>query len=365
MGDFFQLAFLPWRGAVLGLDQSFSDGLIWGHGGHLTYVPDLVQPGLGPDLAKPQIDYRFGTDERTLKLNSQSPPALLEFSLKPQGTNFALAGKVSGGFGLEEIFKKADGTIWAQGKVRLDAAFQASSRSPAGLLAGMGGSGTLSHDSLTLPKFSPDVFLGGLADVKDASGLQASLALVHSGTGFEIPAGEMKFDLAQGVANFEKLAVSRGTVTLQIAGVHDLGNNETQLDLTTSKADQPDLPPFTVSYRGPPGDLAEHEDFNALSTKLGYGFIARDMAELDRVKQEQEKLAAEQAAQQQADQQKFAAYQAQRAELRLRLRELKVHAVQRELNAARYKATLDAAIAAGQAITRLEKQKYLRMLPAN
>ncbi|MEO6607032.1 MAG: hypothetical protein ABIN69_01015, partial [Aestuariivirga sp.] len=125
------------------------------------------------------------------------------------------------------------------------------------------------------------------------------------------------------------------------------------------------LPGFKVSYQGPVGALSEKDDFKALSDKLGYGFIARDMAELDRVKQEQEKLNAEQAAQQQADQEKFAAYQAQRSELRLRLRELKVHAAQREIDAARYKATVDAAIAAGQVINRAEKRKYLRMLPGN
>ncbi len=365
LGDVLELAFLPWRGASLGLDQSFSDGLILGHGGHINLVPDILAPGVGPDLTKPVIDYQFGLDQRVFKLAAQSPATTLEFSLKPDGSNFALAGKLAGGFALDEILRKSDGTIFAKGPAQLSAEFSASARSPAGLLAQLSGSGSLKHDRVLLPKFSPDAFYAGLANVKDASSLQSSFALASAGPGLELAPAEMKFELAQGSANFEKRNVEQGSVGLAIAASDDLANNDVRLGLTASKGDQPDLPSFTVSYRGPAGNLTQRDDFKALSDKLGYGFIARDMAELDRVKQEQEKLAAEQAAQQQADQEKFAAYQAQRGELRLRLRELKVHAAQREINAVRYRATVEAAIAAGQAINKLERQKFLHMLPTN
>jgi hypothetical protein len=288
---------------------------------------------------------------------------LLEFTLKPDGANFALDGKLDGGFGLDEIMRKADGSILAQGEARIAASFNGTARSPLGLLAALSGTGTLKLEKPVFPQFSPEPFFASLADVKDASGLQSTFKLASSGPGTEFDGGQTDFEIKQGNAGFQALALNKGNVAVGLSAAHDLANDELHVDLSASKTDQPDLPAFKVSYQGPAGALSEKDDFGALSTKLGYGFIARDMAELDRVKQEQEKLNAEQAAQQQADAEKFAAYQAQRGELRLRLRELKVHAAQRDINAARYKATVDAAIAAGQAMIKAERQRLLRMLP--
>lgn len=363
LSEFLAGTFLPWRGENTSLDGSFSDGLILGWGGHIHYRPDLLTPGLGPDLAKPDIDFDFGKDQRHFKLVSADGPSdFLEFSLKPEGTNFNVDGKVSRGFDLGEILRKADGMVLAKGPAGIVATFNSSARSPLGLLAAMGGSGTVKFDKLSLPQFSPEQFFARLPTVKDAGGLQSTFKLVSLPPGTEFGAGQFDFDIKQGSANFAGVALNNGTLTVQLSGNHDLGNDELRLDLLASKSDQQDLPGFTVSFLGPAGGLSEKDDFTALSAKLGYGFIARDMAELDRVKQEQEKLNAEQAAQQQADQEKFAAYQAQRGELRLRLRELKVHAAQREIDAARYKATVEAAIAVGQAINKAEKRKYLQML---
>jgi hypothetical protein len=364
--DFLGAGFLPWRGDYTSLDQSFSDGLILGRSGYIRYVPDILSPGLGPDIAKPSIDFSFAKDQRQFKLASaDGSSSLLEFVLKPEGSNFNLDGKLVSGFDLSEILRRADGSVLGKGGASISASFNASARSPSGLLAGMMGTGTLKLQPFSLPQFSPEPFFASLADVKDASGLQSTLTLASSGPGTELDGGQVDFDIKQGNANFQTLSVNKDALSVGISINLDLSGDDLRVDLSAAKNDQPDLPGFKVTYQGPVGALSEKEDFKALSDKLGYGFIARDMAELDRVKQEQEKLNAEQAAQEQADQEKFAAYQAQRGELRLRLREMKVHAAQREINAARYKATVDAAIAAGQAINKVERRKYLRLLPQN
>lgn len=366
LAEFLAGGFLPWRGENTSIDQSFSDGLILGLSGRIHYRPQSLTPGLGAMLADPDVDFSFDKDQRHFKLSAaDGGPGLLEFTLKPDGANFTLDGKLENNFDLSEVMRKADGTVLAQGPANLAASFTSSARSPSGLLVAMNGSGTLKYDALTLGQYSPEPFFASLADVKDASGLQNTFKLASSGPGTKFDGGQVGFAIKQGSADFQNLSLNKGTLAVALGGSHDLANNELRVDLTASKSDQPDLPSFKVTYQGPTGALSEKDDFKALSDKLGYGFIARDMAELDRVKQEQEKLNAEQAAQQQADQEKFAAYQAQRGELRLRLRELKVHAAQREIDAARYKATVDAAIATGQAINKIERRKYLRMLPAN
>ena len=98
-------------------------------------------------------------------------------------------------------------------------------------------------------------------------------------------------------------------------------------------------------------------------SKLGATLISKDMAELDRIAQEQKKAEAEAAAQAQADKNKFDAFQAQRVELRLQQRMIKVFAQQRAIDSARAKAALDAALGYGLSIAKDERRRLLQRLP--
>ncbi|MEO6606964.1 MAG: AsmA family protein, partial [Aestuariivirga sp.] len=283
LAEFLGVGFLPWRGDYTSLDQSFSDGFILGRVGHIHYVPDLLSPGLGPDLAKPAIDFSFAKDARQFKLaGADQGSNLLEFSLKTDGSNFTLDGKLASGFNLDEILRKPDGTVLGKGNAAITANFTSSARSPAGLLAGMTGTGRLKLLPLSLPLFSPEPFFTSLADVKDASGLQNTFKLVNSAPGTELDGGQVDIAIKQGSADLQTLSLNQGTLVVALSASHDLANNDLRVDLVASKSDQPDLPGFKVSYQGPVGALSEKDDFKALSDKLGYGFIARDMAELDR-----------------------------------------------------------------------------------
>ena len=72
---------------------------------------------------------------------------------------------------------------------------------------------------------------------------------------------------------------------------------------------------------------------------------------------------ADAAAQTAADKSKFDAFQAQRMELRLQQRMIKVFAQQRAMDSARAKATLDAAVNYGLSIAKDEKRRLLQRLP--
>ena len=70
----------------------------------------------------------------------------------------------------------------------------------------------------------------------------------------------------------------------------------------------------------------------------------------------------EEAVQQASDNAKFVAYQAQRNELRLRLRELRVHAAQRVLDAKNLKAEGDRLLNEGQQLNKIEIPNLLHAL---
>ncbi|MDE2447029.1 MAG: hypothetical protein KGO94_12705, partial [Alphaproteobacteria bacterium] len=179
----------------------------------------------------------------------------------------------------------------------------------------------------------------------------------------DLEGGIHGFTIAKGVVTGEAITTALPASTVILTPAYDFSNNQAKANIILNASNRLDLPELRINYEGAVGNLARRSDTAAISAKLGYAFIARDIAELDRVKKEQEKLVAEEAAQTQEDQVKYAAYQAQRQELRLRLRELKVHAAQRVITLARRKADLDAAVAAGAAITKSEMPKYLRLLP--
>ena len=101
---------------------------------------------------------------------------------------------------------------------------------------------------------------------------------------------------------------------------------------------------------------------NAVASTLGFKLVARDLAELERVQKEQEKAAADELAQQKVDEEKFAAFQAQRNELRLRLREQKIFDEQRLERAVKLKAELAKLIREGAVLNKAEIEKYLRSL---
>jgi hypothetical protein len=117
-----------------------------------------------------------------------------------------------------------------------------------------------------------------------------------------------------------------------------------------------------ISYAGPPAALARNENKAELSSKLGYAIMQKNVVELERVQQEQLRLAAEEEKLRQADEERLQAYYAQRDELQLRRRELKVHAEMRVLAAEKLREQLESARAANVEINRSELRQRLREL---
>jgi hypothetical protein len=85
------------------------------------------------------------------------------------------------------------------------------------------------------------------------------------------------------------------------------------------------LPAMEIAYAGAPLALARSEDNAALTAALGFEILQQGVDELERLQQEQLRMAAEEEKARQEDEARLQAYYAQRDELRLRQREMKVH----------------------------------------
>jgi AsmA-like C-terminal region len=356
--------FMPWRNALPALDDGFAAPTPEGWHGEVWLRPAALM-NLGASLKESVVGINFEQHSRSISVASQEgdhEPFMLDLTVRQGDNSFELNGGGHGAISVSPFLKAQDGSGVVQGRVILDGQFEGTGRSPQAMLSALKGEGSYQLEDATLVSLSPDPFYKQLDVVKDADGLQHAFDGLLKGSGFSLGSEKQKITIDKGTMLADPVNVSLESADAKISQSFDLSNHVLKTLVQLSGKTRGDLPEIKVSYEGSPGNLVRRSDTAAISAKLGYAFIARDMAELDRIKQEQEKLAAEEAAQTQADEAKFAAYQAQRMELRLRLREMKVHAAERAIQADRKKAEMDKIITDSNAIKKLEYPRLLRML---
>ena len=104
------------------------------------------------------------------------------------------------------------------------------------------------------------------------------------------------------------------------------------------------------------------EDRTALTSYLGFKVLEQGVDALEKVQAEQERMAIEEEKLRKVDEERLTAFYAQRAELRLRQRELKVHSAQRILDVELAQAEEHRLIRDGEVINKAELRLRLREL---
>jgi hypothetical protein len=146
--------------------------------------------------------------------------------------------------------------------------------------------------------------------------------------------------------------------------IAELADGKFDLGVVLSLKALPELPPMEISYSGTPSKLEAGEDRTALTSYLGFKVLEQGVDALEKVQKEQERMAIEEEKLRKLDEERLTAFYAQRAELRLRQRELKVHAAQRILDVELAKAEEQRLIRDGEAINKAElrlRQRELRV----
>jgi uncharacterized protein involved in outer membrane biogenesis len=354
--------FMPWHNGMPALDDGFAPPAPNGLHGEIWLRPTELQ-NLGIALKESVVGINFERHSRSLSIASQerdNEPFMLDLNLREGDNSFALTGSGHGSISMAPFLKAQDGSGIANGRVLLDGQFKGQGRSPQAILTSLTGNGWYQLQDAALVSLSPDPFYKQLDVVRNADGLQQAFDGLLKGPGFALGVDKQDIAIDKGIMEAKSLEVSLETANIEITPSFDLSSHVLKASVQLASKTQAGLPDIKVNYEGPPGELRRRSDTSAISAKLGYAFIARDMAELDRVKKEEEKLAAEELEQTQADEAKFAAYQAQRLELRLRLREMKVHAGQRLIEAERKKTEMDRLINDSMIIKKQEYPRFLR-----
>ena len=237
---------------------------------------------------------------------------------------------------------------------------RAAGRLPGGVLAALQGTGSYDIRDLRLASLTPAEFAQALAEVKDAAGLNAAFEVLRSGDGAaRNVAGTI--NVANGVATFMPVKFAVPGASAVISATAELAAGLIDMSVTLTLSQPFGLPPMEVSFAGPPEELARAEDKLELIARLGYSLMQKGVAELERLQREQERIAAEEERLRRRCR-KLAAYYAQRDELLLRRRELKVHAEMRVVAAEKLRVELEAERAADLDMNRVELRQRLREL---
>ena len=356
---------VEWRGQSLALDQSFASVPSMVKSAEIWLKPDHLAAGLNHNLNEAVVGLAFDDKGRSFNVAARSgddEPFKLDLALAPATRGMTVKASAHAGFDIASLATMPGGQNFLTGAAVTDFDGAGEGRSPAAVLASLQGKVVMTVKNMSLAEVSPDGFFGALGTLKNADDLQAAFKTLRQPPGTVISDQTLSFTVKDGVATAPAIAVATPQAKIGADARFDFASQIFTLALSLVGNTQVDKPPLKITYGGTAGDFTAREDYGEFARKLGYDFIAKDMAELDRVKKEQERLAAEEAAQQVSDQEKFAAYQAQRGELRLRLREMKIQAAQREIDAARFKAEVDKSIQDNQVLARAERARLLRTL---
>ncbi len=359
------LSLLNWSGYDGLLEHSFVDQKSALKSAEIWVRPTVLKTGLGPDLKDAVVGFALDNNGRSINVASRDAngePFKLDLLLKPKGPSFTLSASSHFAVDLENRFKLKTGEAIAKGVMIVDGEISGEGRSPQAVVANLTGNGSYVLRDAQLLNISPDRFFAQIKLVKDAATLQAAFDNLLQGPGMVLSSEKHDIGFSNGIALVDPLIVATADADVKVSPGFDATTGEVLADVTITPKLDAGLPAMRVTYSGLPDALEQRNDTSALSAKLGYAIVAKDLAELDRVQKEQAKLVAEEEAQRQRDEKKFAAYQAQRGELRLRQRELKIHAAQRLIDAAAQKAEMDKILAIGAAINKTDIAKFKRDL---
>jgi hypothetical protein len=338
LADVLGATFFAWTGRAPGIDTVFAAGVPLGLTGELWIAPKSLRVHEGFDASAVQIGITASAEETRMAVfgkDADGRKAVIELASRPDGGSRALAGTIVLPVDLARQLRLAGGAPVASGEGSIEMRFETAGRSPGGALAAMKGSGAYSFKDVRLLNISPEAFSRLIAEARDAAGLDAAFAGLANGG--ELAAGDVSGSIVidSGIAAFLPFQIMTRDANAVVKTMAELAEGKIDTSINLDLKAMKGLPAMEIAYAGVPSALSRSEDNAALTAALGFQILQKGVDELERIQQEQLRLAAEEEKARKEDEARLQAYYAQRDELRLRQRESRVHQRVRQQEAER------------------------------
>ena len=326
--DVLAAAFIAWTGRAPGIDTSFAAGPPLGLTGELWIAPKSLRLHEGFEASDAQIGITATPEETRMAVfgkDAVGRKAVVELASRPDEGSRRIEGRIVLPVDLARQLRLVGGAPVASGEGAIELAFQSRGRSPGGALAALKGSGSYAFKDVRLANISPETFTRLIGEAQDAAGLNAAFDGLSGGG--ELAAGDVSGSITvdDGIAAFLPFRVSTRDADATIKTIAEVAEGKIDTSIILDLKAKEGLPAMEIAYAGSPLALVRSEDNAAITAALGFEILQKGVNELERVQREALRLAAEEEKQRREDEARLRAYYAQRDELRLRQRELKVH----------------------------------------
>lgn len=363
--DVMAAAFLDWAGPAADLETGFAAGLPFGLTGELWITPRSLAVHPHFEVSGAEIAVAGKPDALNLTMFAKDRDgrgAQIEMTSARTDAGRKITGFLSLPLDLGRQLALAGGQPVAEGQGKLELRFASEGRSPAGALAAVEGEGRYDFENLRLLRLTPQAFATALGDAKDATGITRAFDALRGGAGLDFGPVAGTIGMKEGQVSFAPFSLTSAAADVEVKTLAELALAQIDADVTLRLKAREGLPPMSVSYAGPPQALARVEDNSELATALGVTIMQQGIDELERLQQEQQRLAKLEEQQRIEDEARLQAYYAQRDELLLRRREVKVHTEMQVMEADRLRRQIEQERAANAEINRLETRQRQREL---
>jgi AsmA family len=346
--DVVSMIMLRWRNKLPDFDDPFASELPFGIKGEMWLRPKALSLW-GREIANEAvIGVLSEPGSRRISLAGRSPKGetlAVELGIKPVSGQYEVEISGIAPVGLPALFTDTKGSVQIGGELSIEGQIKGTGLTPYAILADLTGKGRLQASGVRYINVAPQRFTDAMPKVVTAEDLSRAISLLDSGGGLDLGNFTSDITVTSGAARIAPLQRVFGKNTLTINAATDLAARTVSVSNQINFDPGAGLPQSSVVLSGPMGGVTVRSLTSEVASKLGYEILARDLAELERVQREQAQIIAKEEKQRLDDEAKFQAYQEQKAELRLRTREIKIFAAQRELDVQKAKAALDALLA--------------------
>jgi hypothetical protein len=363
--DLMGAAFVDWSGPVAGPETGFATALPLGLTGQLWLTPSALEVHRHFTAKSASVGIEAKSGEIHVAMigkDADGRDAKLDVTSSGTGESRNISGKMRMPVDLAQQLALVTGGQVASGEGSVELTFTSEGRSPGAALAAAQGEGTFALEDFKLLGLTPSAFTKALAAAKDAAGIGAAFAAMRVGDGLDFGAVSGTIGLSGGEMRFAPVQHVDDDAGVYVKTLADLAQGEIDMDVGLSLKARPNLPAMSIAYAGPPMALVRSENNSEIATSLGVTIMQQGINELERLQQEQARLAKEEEKQRIEDEARLQAYYAQRDELLLRRRELKVQAEMQVMEAERLRRQIEAERAANAEINKQEIRQRLREL---
>jgi len=281
------------------LDRPFGDARRFGVVDLVLRTKDLdVLPGLA--LGDATLTAKGGGGDLSVSISGRDETgaaASLSLDARPAAQGLSVETRGTIAMRLADRLRQSGGAPALAGTASVTFEAAGEGLSPASVIAGLEGKGTVALSDLRLAGVDPAGFAGGLEAAQTATDVDRLVDSTLRAGSIAIADAAVPLAIASGIASSGPVPVTGEDVEGTLRLILDLAaaRADVSADLTLTGQGR-SWPAFELAWSGPPGALEALYDVAALKSAVGVDVLKRGVDQLEALQREQQRLAAEERA---------------------------------------------------------------------